>query len=170
MRTIAIFNIKGGVGKTTTAVNLAAGLARKEKKVLLLDMDPQGSVNECLESNDSIKDMFHLIANGAELEECITHMGTNMDAVTSKETLNDIDVELGNRANKEFILSLKLENLKNYDYVILDCPPNFGTMAKNALVFADEVFIPTTTDVLGYKGLLKTVELIVNFNKSLDED
>lgn len=170
MKKICIFNLKGGVGKTTTAVNIAAGLARNNKKVLLMDMDAQDSIRNCLESEDSIKDMYHLMANGAELEECITHMGKNLDLVPGSDTLNDIDEALGNRANKEFILSLKMEKHDGYDYVIMDCPPNFGTMTKNALVYADEVFVPVSTDILGHKVLKKTIEKIEDFNKELDEN
>ncbi len=169
MKRICIFNIKGGVGKTTTSVNLAAGLARKGKNVLLLDMDAQGSISSCLNTNESIKDMYHLIAKGAELEECLTHMGENLDLVSSKETLNDIEYDLADKANKEFILNLKLEKLERYDYVIMDCPPHFGTMTKNALFFSDEIFIPVSTDVLGFKGLKKTLELIETINKDSNE-
>jgi chromosome partitioning protein len=168
MRKICIFNIKGGVGKTTTAVNIASGLARKGKKVLILDMDAQGSVNSCLSSNDSEKDMYNLIAQGAKLEECLTHMGQNLDAVTSRENLHDIDSELSDKPNKDFILSTKLEKIKGYDYIILDCPPQFAIMTKNALFFSDEVFIPVSTDVLGYKGLKKTLQLINKLNEDVE--
>ncbi|MBN2458243.1 AAA family ATPase [Candidatus Woesearchaeota archaeon] len=164
MKKICIFNLKGGVGKTTTAVNLAAGLARRGKRVLLLDMDAQGSVNNCLSSNDSIKDMYHLMANGAELQECITHMGHNLDAVTSKGSLHTINKDLAEKSNRDFILSMKLKNLNSYEYVIMDCPPQFGTMTRNALFFCDEVFVPVCTDILGYKGLTSTIELIEEMN------
>ena len=170
MKKICIFNIKGGVGKTTTSVNLAAGLARKGKKVLLFDMDAQGSISSCISAEESIKDMYHLIANGAQLKECVTHAGENLDIVTSKETLNDVDAELADRANREFILSNKLEKLKGYDYIIMDCPPHFGTMTKNALFFADEIHIPVSTDVLGYSGLKKTIQLIDEINEHLRDD
>ncbi|HZX45362.1 MAG TPA: ParA family protein [Candidatus Nanoarchaeia archaeon] len=170
MRKIAIFSLKGGVGKTTTAVNLAAGLARSGKKVLLMDLDPQGSVRHCLDADDTKKDMFHLIANGAELHECVTHMGKDLDAVTGSETLNEVDQALGARANKKYILSLKMEKNKEYDYVIMDCPPNIGTMTLNALIYADEVFVPTTVDVLGYKVLKKTMECLESFNEQHEDD
>jgi len=170
MRKICIFNLKGGVGKTTTAVNVAAGLARNNKKVLIMDTDAQGSIRHCLKSEYSIKDMFHFIANGAEFEECITHMGKDLDLISSSDSLNDVDEELENRANKKHILSLKMEKNNGYDYVILDCPPNFGTMTNNALVYADEVFVPVSTDVLGYKVLKKTIETIEKFNEELNED
>lgn len=169
MRNICIFNLKGGVGKTTTAVNVASGLARNGNKVLILDMDAQGSINNCLSSNEAIKDMYHLIANGAELEECITHMGENLDAVTSKESLHDIDTELAKKANRDFILQNKLKNTRGYDFIIMDCPPHFSTMTKNALLFSDEVFIPVSVDVLGYKGLKKTMALIKEINDNTSE-
>jgi chromosome partitioning protein len=170
MKKICVFNLKGGVGKTTTAVNLAAGLARRDKKVLLLDMDAQGGVNTCLSSNDSIKDMYHLIANGAELSECIVHMGANLDAVTSKHDLHDIDTEMSGKSTKDFVLSKKLADADEYDFIVMDCPPHFGTMTKNALYFADEVFIPVATDILGYKGLKKTMKLIEEINKNTSEE
>ncbi|MBW2974436.1 AAA family ATPase [Candidatus Woesearchaeota archaeon] len=170
MRKISVFCLKGGVGKTTTAVNIAAGLARKGKKVLLMDLDSQGSISHCLESEYPTKDMFHLIANGAELEECITHMGKDLDLVPSNDSLNDVDEALGNRANKDYILSLKMEKNNSYDYAILDCPPNFGTMTRNALIYSDEVFVPISTDVLGYKVLMKTIEKIEKFNEDVGDE
>lgn len=165
MRKICVFNIKGGVGKTTTSVNLAAGLARKGKKVLLMDMDAQASVSNCLEADNANKNMYHLIANGAELAECITHMGKDLDLVASSESLNDIDAELANNVNRHNILSAKMENNNGYDYIIFDCPPHFGTMTKNALSYSDEVFIPVSTDVLGQEGLKKTIDLISKIDR-----
>ncbi len=160
MRKICIFNIKGGVGKTTTSVNLAAGLARKGKKVLLMDMDAQASISNCLEAEDISKNMYHFMANGAELAECITHMGKGLDLVASSESLNEIDSEFANKVNKYNVISIKMEKSKGYDYVIFDCPPHFGIMTKNALFYSDEVYIPVSTDVLGQKGLKKTIDLI----------
>lgn len=167
---MAIFNLKGGVGKTTTAVNIASGLAREGKKVLLMDMDAQGSIMHCLKSEYPIKDMFHLIGNSAELQECLTHMGKNIDVVLSNGSLNDIDEALQTKVNKKFQLSLKMENNKDYDYVIMDCPPNFGIMTKNSFIYADEVIVPVSTDILGYKVLKSTTDTIKAFNKEHPDD
>jgi chromosome partitioning protein len=170
MKKICVFSLKGGVGKTTTAVNLAAGLARKGKKVLLMDMDSQGGIRHCLKSEYPIKDMYHLIANGAELKECVTHMGKDLDLVLSNNSLSDIDEVLSSKVNKKFILQLKMEKVTYYDYIIMDCPPNFGIMTQNALIYSDEVFIPVSTDVLGYKVLKQTIERIKEFNEVLADE
>ena len=93
MRTICVINQKGGVGKTTTAVNLAAGLSRQDRSVLLLDMDPQGNVAASLHG-ETLKDMYDLLLENAQIEECIRPLGKNLDIIFSKETLTKVDAVL----------------------------------------------------------------------------
>src|SRR3989344_2589346 len=140
MRKIAVFNQKGGVGKTTTAVNLAAGLSRNGKKVVLIDLDPQGSVHTW-HTVDAKKNLYHLIVDQVPIGKCISNLGKNFDILERRFT-PDLD----------------------YDYVILDCPPSLRLMNQNALFYAREIVVPSSTDILGYDALRKTLKQVEKFN------
>lgn len=100
MRKICVINQKGGVGKTTTVVSLAAGLSRMDRKVLIIDLDPQGNIAVCLD-NTSYKDMYDFLIEGADLKECIINLGKNLDIITSKETLTKVEQLLVNEEKKK---------------------------------------------------------------------
>ncbi|MFH1399187.1 MAG: ParA family protein [Candidatus Woesearchaeota archaeon] len=167
MRKICVINQKGGVGKTTTAVSLAAGLAMKGKKVLLLDLDPQGHVATYFPVDSSKKDMSEFLTNGAEAPECIVQIGKNFDAILSTEEMRTAETELGKQPNAGTKLRNKMKQVNGYDYVIADCPPSLGLLAHNAMFFADEAIIPVTLDPLGLDGLKKTVMAIQHLNQEL---
>lgn len=169
MRKICIINQKGGVGKTTTCVNLAAGLSRNGRRVLLIDMDPQGNIAASLNYGAG-KDMYDLLIMNAQLEECITPLGKNLDLIASKETLTKADAILSKKENSQFLLSEKLKKLKDYDYVIIDASPSLSILNQNALVYCDEAFIPAHTDYLGYDALKKIIEAIKIINISFETD
>lgn len=152
MRKICIINQKGGVGKTTTTVNLAAGLAMRGKRVLVLDLDPQGNVSSCMPVIFE-KNAYHLLVENAPLEKVIVHVSTNLDIIPSNEMLTKAEIILAGEQFRENVLRRRLENVKNYDYILIDCPPSLGLLNQNALLYADEAFVPTSTDVLGYQGL-----------------
>ncbi len=169
MRKICVINQKGGVGKTTTAVNLAAGLSRNGKKVLLIDMDPQGHLGASLHSEHS-KDMYDLLIDNAKWEECIKPLGKNLDIISSRETLTKAEALLSKTQNSQFVLSEKLKKLKVYDYIVIDASPSLSILNQNALIYASEVFIPVSTDYLGYDALKKIITAINAINKNYDTD
>ncbi|MBI2546770.1 ParA family protein [Candidatus Woesearchaeota archaeon] len=164
MRTISIINQKGGVGKTTTTVNVAAGLSRNGKKVLLLDLDPQGSVASCIKQETS-KNLYHFLVEHADLRECINHIGMNLDVINADASLAKAEQILVGEPNRESILARAFEDVTDYDYILLDCPPSLRLLTQNALFFSKEAFIPVSTDVLGYDGLIKMVQIITEFNQ-----
>jgi chromosome partitioning protein len=164
VRKICIINHKGGVGKTTACVNIAAGLSREGRKVLIVDFDPQGNVHTSLHFNAK-KDIFDLLFNNAEIKECIVPLGKNLDIIPSKETLTKAETLLHKTPKKEFILKQKLKEIEGkYDYVLVDCQPSLGLLNQNAVLYADEAFIPVSTDYLGYDALKKTIEAINDIN------
>ena len=159
MRTevIAIANQKGGVAKTTTTHNLGAALAEKGKKVLLIDLDSQASLTislgiEPLEIKRTVVDI--LKKKGVSIKECIYNVYTNLDIVTSIIDLASMEVEMLSRASREKILDRAITPIKNeYDYILIDCPPQLSILTINALSCADGVIIPVKTDYLAYRGL-----------------
>ncbi|MBU0979894.1 MAG: ParA family protein [Nanoarchaeota archaeon] len=163
MRKICIINQKGGVGKTTTTVNLAAGLSRNDRKVLVLDLDAQGNIASCLPVT-SQKDIFNFLLENADIGECITPMGRNLDIVRSNERIAKAEYYLSKEKFKEGVLRKRMQDIKGYDYVLIDCPPSLGLLNQNAMLYATEAIIPTTTEPLGIEAARKMVEILKQIN------
>ena len=161
-RIISIANQKGGVGKTTTAVNVSAILAKRGKKVMLIDADPQGSMTISLgysepdEMEYSLATMMMNIVNDEEfcLEEILIHHNEGVDILPANIELSAIEVSLVNVMSRELILRQLIERIRgDYDYIIIDCMPSLGMMTINALACADAVLIPVQAAYLPVKGL-----------------
>jgi len=164
MRRICVINQKGGVGKTTTAVNLAAGIARKEKKVLLIDMDPQGSTTFSLDWSNS-RDLFDFLTSEAKISDCVMKLGKNLDLLGTKENLTDIEKRLANDSDSVATVTKKLKSIKDYDYIIMDTSPSLSILNKSVMLASDEAIVPTATDVLGLRGTTNTLKMIDDNNK-----
>lgn len=166
-RIIAIANQKGGVGKTTTAINLSACLAEKGQKVLAIDMDPQGNMSSGLGlDKDSIdKTIYDMIIGESDVEEVINH-GTidNLDILPSNVDLSAVEIELIDVDNKEFVVRDAIQKIRdNYDYIIIDCPPSLSLLTINAMTTADSVLVPIQCEYYALEGLsqlIHTVELV----------
>ncbi len=163
-RRIAILNQKGGTGKTTTAVNLAAGLAEREQDVLLVDTDAQGNVGVSLGVAGE-RSLYHVLVDGAEPSDISVPVRQHLDVITSDATLAAAEIWLAHQAAdaRSRILTKRLNMMavsRRYDYVIIDCGPSLNLLNQNALSYADEVIVPVTCDYLalvGVKQVLRTV-------------
>ena len=164
MRTIALINQKGGVGKTTTAVNLGACLADLGKKVVLIDIDPQGNSSSWMgiNINELHKSMFNVFHDNMPIREILHETSIeNMWVVPSNVTLAAIERTLANKLENDTILKKSISPLLNhFDYIILDCPPSLGVLTVNALSAVREVFIPLETKVLALNGLVTLINTV----------
>ena len=166
-RIIAIANQKGGVGKTTTAINLSACLADKGKKVLAVDMDPQGNMTSGLGlDKESIeKTVYDMIIGESDIEEVLQNEAMeNLDVLPTNIDLSAAEIELIDVENKEFIVRNSIQKIRdNYDFVIIDCPPSLSMLTINAMTTADSVLVPIQCEYYALEGLsqlIHTVELV----------
>ena len=166
-RIIAIANQKGGVGNTTTAINLSASLTESGKKVLTIDMDPQGNTTSGLgiDKNQIENTVYEMILEELPTEDCIQpSIMEGLDVIASNINLSGAEVELISLENKEFLLKDKVEKLKSeYDYIIIDCPPSLNLLTINAMTTADTVLVPIQCEYYALEGLtqlMKTIDLI----------
>ncbi len=164
---IAITNQKGGVGKTTTSINVAACLADQGKKVLLVDMDPQGNATSGVGiiRNELENTVYELLLGECESSECKAECAVeNLDVLPSNANLSGAEIDLIGMENREFILKDALDKVKDdYDFIIIDCPPALNLLTVNALVAADSVMVPIQCEYYALEGLtqlLHTINLI----------
>ncbi len=176
---ISVINQKGGVGKTTTVINLATALAKKGKKILVIDLDPQGNATTGLgkSNNDEEKSVYTLLIGKTSVQEVIQESSVpGLDLIGSNVNLSGLEVETANDANRAFLLKeiLSKENesyFKKYENVFIDCPPSLSLLTVMSLVAANELLIPLQTEFFALEGitqLVKTIDRIkVNLNPEL---
>jgi len=181
MKIISIINQKGGVGKTTTVINLAAGLSQLNKKILVIDLDPQGNATTGLglsNTDDSEFTIYGVLNGSKKISETIKKTNfENLDLISSNVDLSGLEVETAGDEKRAFILKDKLlkyidENSIKYDYVLIDCPPSLSLLTVMALVSSQSLLVPLQTEFFALEGLtqlMKTIERVkVNLNTKLN--
>lgn len=174
MKVIAIANQKGGVAKTTTTHNLGVALAAQGKRVLMIDLDSQASLTisvglEPLEVEQTIVDVLR--KEGVPLMECVQRLSDRLHIVTSIIDLAPMEMEMLSRASREKILDRALKSVRaDYDFILIDCPPQLSILTINALSCADGVLIPVKTDYLAYRGLTQLQDSIQEIQELINPD
>ena len=173
-KTIAIANQKGGVGKTTTAINLSACLAEKGKKVLVIDTDPQGNTTSGfgLDKNNLENTIYELILGECSISDCIIKKVTgNVSVVPSNVNLAAGEIELIGIDKKEYILKKEVDYIKDeYDFIIIDCPPSLNMLTINAMTTADSVLVPIQCEYYALEGLSQLIHTINLVKERLNPD
>ena len=171
---ISITNQKGGVGKTTTAINLATSLAAIKKKILIIDADPQGNASTGIGITYEEREpsLYKLITLGDHDDKSIKKtIIPGLDIIPSSSDLAGSEIELVDVSNREFVLRSIIEKIENYDFIIIDCPPALGLLTINAIVAAHSIIIPLQCEFFALEGLtslINTIELIKdNYNKKI---
>jgi len=170
-RVIAILNQKGGVGKTTTTINLAAYLAKLGRRVLIVDIDPQGNASSGLGLDKQTLEatLYDVLFGRAELSKTIRRATTHsLDLLPSNSQLAAAEVELVGLVGRELKLRQILSSLDHYDYILIDCPPSLGLLSINALTAADEVLIPVQTEYYAMEGLSQLLDTIQQVRQALN--
>ncbi|HVH44125.1 MAG TPA: ParA family protein [Labilithrix sp.] len=166
-RRMAIFNHKGGTGKTTTSVSVAAGLALKGYRVLLVDTDSQGNVGVSLGVKTE-KTLYHCLVMGLKPQDVAVKVRENLDVLPSNETLAAAELYLAGRQNRDRILRDRLVAASDhYDVILLDCSPSLSLLNQNALVFADGILVPVACDFLSLVGVRQVIKTVKNVNSLL---
>jgi len=175
MKIIGLINQKGGVGKTTTVANLGAGLCQLEKKVLLVDMDPQANLSYHLLGTEVLNlenSVYESLTGKVELRDILVKRKDGLEVVPSGIALSGFEVESARKAGREALLKGVLDAVKGYDYILVDCPPSLGLLTLNTLVAVKEVFIPLQVEFFALQGisrLLETIQVVKDrLNKSLE--
>ena len=176
---ISVINQKGGVGKTTTVINLASGLTMKEKKVLVIDLDPQGNATTGLglSNNDSSEQTIYNVLNGKKnISDVIRKTNIkNLDLITSNVDLSGLEVETAGDTRRAFILKEQLVAYLNdsralYDYVLIDCPPSLSLLTIMALVASDSLVVPLQAEFFALEGLTQLMKTIERVKNNLNPD
>ena len=179
MQIISVINQKGGVGKTTTVINLAAGLSQLNKKILVIDLDPQGNATTGLglsNMSNSSETIYDALNGTKEIETAIQKTEyENLDIITSNVDLSGLEVETADDSNRAFILKTKLTAYLNnsrgsYDYVLIDCPPSLSLLTVMALVSSNSLLVPLQTEFFALEGLTQLMKTIERIKLSLNPD
>jgi len=168
MKTIALINQKGGTGKTTTAINLGSALAAKGKKVLLVDFDPQANLTYSFGIQPE-KGSITEFMQGKQVLQALLASKEGLDILPSSPTLADFEVSIVNKIGRENLLKDRLNGIKGYDYVFVDCPPSLSILTVNALNATNEVLIPLQMEILSLQGLSQLLGTIQEVKQVLNK-